>query len=71
MVCFYNLPVAQYPPIVPPTIQVTTRYPGASAEVVAATVGIPIEQAVNGVEGSIYLVFHQRQRRQLYPDHHL
>ena len=55
MVCFYNLPVAQYPPIVPPTIQVTTRYPGASAEVVAATVGIPIEQAVNGVEGSIYM----------------
>ena len=55
LVCFYNLPVAQYPPIVPPTIQVTTRYPGASAEVVAATVGIPIEQAVNGVEGSIYM----------------
>ena len=55
MVCFYNLPVAQYPPIVPPTITVSTRYPGASAEVVAATVGIPIEQAVNGVEGSIYL----------------
>jgi HAE1 family hydrophobic/amphiphilic exporter-1 len=55
MVCFFNLPVAQYPPIVPPTISVSTRYPGASAEVVAATVGIPIEQAVNGVEGSIYM----------------
>ncbi len=55
MVCFYNLPVAQYPAIVPPTIQVSTRYPGASAEVVAATVGVPIEQAVNGVEGSIYM----------------
>ena len=55
LVCFYVLPVAQYPPIVPPTIQVTTRYPGASAEVVAATVGIPIEQAVNGVEGAIYM----------------
>ena len=55
MVCFYNLPVAQYPPIVPPTISVSTRYPGASAEVVAATVGVPIEQAVNGVEGSIYM----------------
>ena len=55
MVCFYSLPVAQYPPIVPPTIQVSTRYPGASAEVVAATVGVPIEQAVNGVEGSIYM----------------
>ena len=55
LVCFYVLPVAQYPPIVPPTIQVTTRYPGASAEVVAETVGIPIEQAVNGVEGAIYM----------------
>jgi len=55
MVCFYVLPVAQYPPIVPPTIQVTTLYPGASAEIVADTVGVPIEQAVNGVEGAIYL----------------
>ncbi len=55
MVCFYRLPVAQFPPIVPPTIQVSARYPGASAEVVAATVGIPIEQAVNGVEHSIYM----------------
>jgi HAE1 family hydrophobic/amphiphilic exporter-1 len=55
MVCFYVLPVSQYPPIVPPTIQVTTLYPGASAEVVADTVGIPIEQAVNGVEGAIYM----------------
>jgi hydrophobic/amphiphilic exporter-1 (mainly G- bacteria), HAE1 family len=55
LVSFYTLPVSQYPPIVPPTIQVSSRYPGASAEVVAATVGIPIEQAVNGVEGAIYM----------------
>jgi HAE1 family hydrophobic/amphiphilic exporter-1 len=55
LVFLYQLPVAQYPQIVPPTIQVTTRYPGASAEVVAATIGVPIEQAVNGVEGSIYM----------------
>src|SRR5262245_55186233 len=54
-VFFYRLPVAQYPEIVPPTIQVTTRYPGASAEVVAATIGVPLEQAINGVEGSIYM----------------
>lgn len=50
-----RLPVAQYPQIVPPTVQVTVRYPGASAEVVAATIGVPIEQAINGVEGSIYM----------------
>jgi hydrophobic/amphiphilic exporter-1 (mainly G- bacteria), HAE1 family len=55
LVCLYTLPVSRYPDIVPPTIQVTARYPGASASVVAATIGIPIEQAVNGVEGSIYM----------------
>jgi HAE1 family hydrophobic/amphiphilic exporter-1 len=54
-VCLYNLPVAQYPQIVPPTIQVSTSYAGASAETVANTIGIPIEQAVNGVENSIYM----------------
>jgi len=54
-VSLLNLPVAQYPNIVPPTIQVVTRYPGASAEVIAKTVGIPIEQGVNGVENSMYM----------------
>ncbi len=49
------LPVAQYPNIVPPTIQVQTRYPGASAEVVAKTVATPLEQAINGVEGMDYI----------------
>jgi len=55
LVCLFNLPVSLYPEIVPPTIQVTTSYPGASAEIVATTVGIPIEQAVNGVKNSIYM----------------
>jgi HAE1 family hydrophobic/amphiphilic exporter-1 len=55
LVAVYNLPVAQYPQIVPPTIQVTTKYPGASAKVVAETIGVPIENAVNGVEGMIYM----------------
>src|SRR5271170_3242043 len=54
-VCLYTLPVSQYPPIVPPTIQVTTSYPGSSAETVAKTVGVPIEQAVNGVKNAIYM----------------
>ena len=55
LIALYILPVSQYPNIVPPTIQISTRYPGASADVVAKTVGTPIEQAVNGVEGSIYM----------------
>lgn len=54
-ISYYRLPVEQYPPITPPTIQVTTRYPGASASVVAETIGVPLEQAVNGVEHSIYM----------------
>ena len=55
LVCLINLPVAQYPEIVPPTIRVSTSYPGASADMIATTVGIPLEQGVNGVEGSIYM----------------
>ncbi len=49
------LPVAQYPEIVPPTVQVTTSYPGASAEVVSQTVATPLEQEINGVEDMIYM----------------
>ena len=54
-VAFLRLPVAQYPEIAPPTITVTGQYPGASADVVAATVVTPIEQQINGVENMIYL----------------
>ncbi|TMV79740.1 efflux RND transporter permease subunit [Thioclava sp. BHET1] len=54
-VAFFRLPVAQYPDITPPTIQVSVRYPGASAETVIETVGLPIEQQVNGVPGMIYM----------------
>src|SRR5437762_10732417 len=54
-VAMFALPVAQYPDLVPPTVQVTTRYPGASARTVVDTVALPIEQQVNGVEGMIYM----------------
>ena len=51
----FILPVSQYPEIVPPTVQITTSYPGASADVVAQTVATPLEQEINGVEDMIYL----------------
>src|SRR6201989_3281757 len=54
-VALFQLPVAQYPNVVPPTVSVTTRYPGASARTVIDTVALPIEQQVNGVEGMIYM----------------
>jgi HAE1 family hydrophobic/amphiphilic exporter-1 len=54
-VAMFALPVAQYPDVVPPTVQVTTRYPGASARTVIDAVALPIEQQVNGVEGMIYM----------------
>jgi HAE1 family hydrophobic/amphiphilic exporter-1 len=54
-VAYFSLPIAQYPDIAPPSIQVTAQYPGASAEIVADTVATPIEQEVNGVDDMIYM----------------
>src|SRR5215213_9563910 len=54
-VAVWTLPLAQFPQITPPTIQVDCNYPGASAQVVAETVAAPIEQQVNGVEDMLYM----------------
>ncbi len=55
VVAVLRLPVAQYPEITPPTVQVTAFYPGASARVVADTIALPIEQQVNGVQDMLYM----------------
>lgn len=54
-IALFTLPVAQYPDIAPPTVEVSASYPGANAQVVADTVAAPIEQQVNGVEGMMYM----------------
>ena len=55
LMCLDTLPIAQYPDITPPTVMVRADYPGADAETVAKTVGVPIEQQVNGTEGMLYM----------------
>jgi hydrophobic/amphiphilic exporter-1 (mainly G- bacteria), HAE1 family len=54
-VAYFQLPIAQYPEIAPPTIVIRTSYPGANAQTIADTVSTPIEQEVNGVEDMLYM----------------
>ena len=70
-IAVWTLPVAQYPEITPPTVQVSASYPGANSQVVADTVAAPIEQQVNGVEGMMYMSSQSHQRRLLHADRHL
>jgi HAE1 family hydrophobic/amphiphilic exporter-1 len=54
-VALFVLPVTQYPPITPPTVQVTAYFPGATAQALVKKVALPIEQQVNGVQGMLYM----------------
>ena len=55
LISVFSLPIALYPEITPPMVVVSASYPGASAEVIAKTVGIPLEQEINGVENMLYM----------------
>jgi multidrug efflux pump subunit AcrB len=55
LLAVFSLPIAQYPEIAPPTVEVSAIYPGANSRVVADTVAAPIEQQVNGVEKMMYM----------------
>ncbi|OKB68298.1 multidrug efflux RND transporter permease subunit [Serratia marcescens] len=55
IVALFRLPLSEYPAVTPPTVQVTTSYPGANPQVIAETVAAPLEQAITGVEGMLYL----------------
>jgi len=54
-VAFFQLPLSEYPAVTPPTVQVTASYPGANPKVIAETVAAPLEQAITGVEGMMYM----------------
>ena len=55
VISVFSLPIALYPEITPPEVVVSASYPGASAEVIAKTVGIPLEEEINGVEDMLYM----------------
>src|SRR5271165_2716014 len=55
VIALASLPIAQYPQITPPSVSLSISYPGANAQVVADTIAAPIEQAVNGVQGMLYM----------------
>ncbi len=68
LVALTRLPIAQYPEVTPPTIQVSAIYPGADAETVATTVATPIEQEVNGVERMLYMASRCTNDGQMFLD---
>ena len=55
IIALFNLPIALYPEVTPPQVTVRATYPGANADVIAKTIGIPLEDSINGVEDMLYM----------------
>ena len=68
LVALLRLPIAQYPEVAPPMVQVSATYPGANAETVATTVATPIEQEINGVERMLYMASRCTNDGQMFLD---
>jgi len=70
-ISLFQLPISEYPEVVPPTVVVRANFLGANPKVIGETVASPLEQAITGVEGMLYMSFPSDSRRQADPDHHL
>lgn len=55
LISIVNLPISEYPEVVPPSVVVTAHFPGASPQVISETVAAPIEEQINGAEGMLYM----------------
>ena len=55
LIAIFKLPISEYPEVVPPSVVVSTRFPGANPTVIAQTVAAPLEEAINGVEDMLYM----------------
>ena len=71
LISVFQLPISEYPEVVPPTVVVTAQFPGANPKVIAETVATPLEEQINGVEDMLYMFSQAAERRHADADRHL